>query len=131
MKRRFNDWAKVVFLLLDEVVVVVIVIAVLHFFRVEIPLPLAIALGLIVGAVIFITYVAVIPSFHRKQVTGQEGMIGQHGSVVESLMPMGTILVNGELWKAKTVDNANIEAGYDVEIVKTQGLTLRVKSLRR
>ncbi|MFC1912670.1 NfeD family protein [Chloroflexota bacterium] len=131
MKRTLKDWAKVIVLFLDEAAVVVIVIAALHFFRVEIPLPLAIALALILGAIVFIIHVAVIPSFHRKQVTGQEGMIGQHGRVVEALTPMGTVMVNGERWRAKPVDNSIIDSGDNVEVVKIEGLTLKVERFKR
>jgi membrane-bound serine protease (ClpP class) len=68
----------------------------------------------------------VIPSFHRKQVTGREGMIGEQGKVVKPLTPVGFITIKGEYWSAKSVDDS-IEVDEDVEIVGLEGLTLRVK----
>ena len=129
MKRTIRDWLKVLVLLLDEAAVIVILILVLHFLGVQIPLSIMIVIGLLAGALVFIIHIAVIPSFHRKQVTGREGMIGLQGTVVEPLTPVGAIMVNGERWKAKSVDD-NIEVGEDVEIVRVEGLTLRVVRLK-
>lgn len=129
MKRTIRDWLKVLVLLLDEAAVIVIVIVVLWFLGVQIPLPVMIVIALIVGALVIMINIAVIPSFHRKQITGREGMIGLQGTVVEPLTPVGAIIVSGERWKAKSVDD-NIEVGEDVEIVRIEGLTLRVVRLK-
>ena len=74
----------------------------------------------------FIRHVAVIPSFHRKQVTGREGMIGEECKVVKPLTPVGLITIKGEYWSAKSADDS-IEADENVEIVGLEGLTLMVK----
>jgi membrane-bound ClpP family serine protease len=126
IKKTFTDWGKVLILLLDEAAVVVVVIVVLHFFKITIPLPVAIILALVVGAFVFVIHAAVIPSFHRKQVSGREGMVGAQGRVVEPLTPAGTIIVKGEYWKAESV-SGNIEVDEDVEVVGLEGLTLKVK----
>lgn len=131
MKRTIRDWLKVLVLLLDEAVVLTMVILVLRYFRVQIPLPTTIVIVLIVGALVLMVHIAVIPSFHRKQVTGREGMIGLQGTVIASLTPVGAVMVNGERWKAKSVDGDNIEVGEDVEIVRMEGLTLKVDRLKR
>ena len=123
-KRTFGDWLKVLVLLLDEAAVLVLIFVVLHFLDVQIHLPTTIFLGLAIGVFVFIIHIKVIPSFHWKQVTGREGMIGLQGEVVEPLTPTGTIIVKGERWKAKSVDN--VEIGENVEVVGIEGLTLRV-----
>jgi membrane-bound ClpP family serine protease len=123
-KRTFGDWLKVLVLLLDEAAVLVLIFVVLHFLDVQIHLPTTIFLGLVIGVFVFIIHIKVIPSFHWKQVTGREGMIGLQGEVVEPLIPTGTIIVKGERWKAKSVDN--VEIGENVEVVGIEGLTLRV-----
>ena len=129
IKRTLGDWLKVLVLLLDEAAVVALVILVLRFFGIQIPLPITIVIALMVGAFVFVIHIAVIPSFHRKQVTGREGMIGLQGRVVEPLTPIGVIIVVGEHWKAKSVEK-NIEVDEDVEIVGIDGLTLRVVRLQ-
>ena len=128
--RTAKDWLKVLVLLLDEVAALVLVILVLRFFEIKLPLPVIVIVALIVGTLIFIVHKAVIPSFHRKQVTGREGMIGLQGRVVESLTPIGVVIVEGEYWKAKSADE-NIEIDEEVEIIGIDRLTLRVQRKER
>ena len=125
-KRTITDWLKVLVLLLDEAAVLVLIILALRFFGVRIPLPITIVVALIVGTLVFMIHMAVIPSFHRKQVTGREGMIGAQGRVVEPLSPVGAVTVNGEYWRAKSADG-NIGVDEDVEVVALEGLTLKVR----
>ncbi len=127
MKERLGDWFKIFVLLLDEVIVLVVIFAVLHFLGVQIPLTAAIILGLFIGIIVLIVHIKVIPSFHLRQVTGREGMIGLHGTVVRPLSPVGTVFINGENWKAKT-DGESIEINESVEVVAIEGLVLKVKS---
>jgi len=105
---------------------VILVILVLGFFGIQIPLPITIAIAIVVGIFVFIIHIAVIPSFHRKQVTGREGMMGLQGRVVEPLNPLGAIIAKGEYWKAKSLDD-NIKVDENVEIIGMDGLILKVK----
>ena len=125
-KGTIKDWLIVLVLLLDDVAALVLVLVVLWFFKIKISLPVAIALALVFGTFIFIIHKAIIPSLHRKKVTGSEGMIGLEGKVVEPLTPVGVIMVGGEYWKAKSVDE-DIVAGEDVEILGLSRLILEVK----
>ena len=126
MKSRLKDWLKVFILLLDEVAAVVLVLLVLWFFKVEIPLSVAIVSALLLGAIAFVIHKMVIPCFHVKQVTGSEGMEGLEGEVIESLVPDGVVRVEGEYWKAKCVGE-HIPAGESVEILSLKKLVLEVK----
>ena len=126
MLRTITDWGKVLILLLDEAAVIVVILLILHFLGIQIPLPIMVGGGIIVGIFVFIIHIAVIPSFRRKQVTGREGMIGTQGRVVKPLTPVGTIMVNGEYWRAESVDD-NIGVDENVEIVRLEGLVLKVK----
>ena len=89
-------------------------------------MPIAIGLALVLGAFVFLTHKVIIPSFHRKKVTGSEAMIGLGGEVTEPLTPVGVVWVGGEYWKAKSVSE-DIAVGEDVEIVRLNRLTLEVK----
>ena len=129
-RRTVKDWLKVLVLLLDEVAVIFIVILALRFFEIKLPLPVTVIIALIAGALIFIVHKAVIPSFHKKQVTGREGMLGQQCIVVKSLTPIGVVTVEGEYWKAKSADE-NIEVDEEVEIIGIDRLTLRVQRKER
>ncbi|MFC1974148.1 NfeD family protein [Chloroflexota bacterium] len=121
-----TDWGKVLVLLLDEAVVVVLVIVVLKVFAIRIPLPVTIALALVFGILVFIIHKAVIPSLHWKPISGLEVIVGARGKVVEPLTPVGTVMVKGELWRAKSIDDG-IGVNEDVEIVGLNRLTLEVK----
>ena len=126
MRRTFKDWFLILFLLLDDAAALLLVLLILWFLGITIPLPVTIALALLLGALIFIIHKAVIPTFHKRKITGSEGMIGLEGKVTESLKPVGVIRVGDEYWKAKSVGE-NIAAGEEVEILGMKGLTLMVK----
>ena len=108
-----KDWLKILVLLLDEAIAIALVIAILWFFKISLPLWVTIVIALLLGAFDFITHRKIIPSFHLRQVTGAEGMVGLEGEVVESLTPDGVVTVQGEYWKARSVDD-NVETGVVV-----------------
>ena len=126
MLRTITDWGKVLILLLDEAAVIVVILLILHFLGIQIALPIMVGGGIIVGITVFIIHIAVILSFHRKQVTGREGMIGTQGRVVKPLTPVGAITFKGEYWRAESIDD-NIGVDENVEIVRLDGLTLKIK----
>ena len=121
-----KGWLVVLVLLLDDVAVFVLVIFGLQFLGIEIPLPVKIVIAVILGTFVFIIHKAVIPALRRKKITGSEGMIGLEGEVIEALTPVGAVMVRGERWKAKSVDE-DISAGDEVEILGVNGLTLTVR----
>jgi membrane-bound ClpP family serine protease len=126
--RFIADWLKVSVVFLDDIGVLIIVLVLLHLMKVRIPLPAAIVFGLLIALLVFIIHSRIIPSFHLRQVTGREGMIGIHGKVVKALEPAGLVLIRGENWKAKT-DGDYIGTGREVEVVGIEGLVLRVVNL--
>jgi len=125
-KRTIKDWLKITVLLLDEAIAIALVLGVLWFFKVSIPLWTAVVVALLLGGIVFITHRLVIPTFHARQVTGREGVIGLVGEVIEPLTPKGTVKVEGEYWKARSVDG-DVAAGESVEILGLDKLTLEVK----
>jgi len=125
MKSTVKDWLKVLVLLLDEAAVVALVLLILWALEIKIPLVIAIPVALLLGALVFMIHKAVIPTFHRKKITGSEGMIGLKGEVTQPLTPMGTVRVGDEYWKARAVGD-NIAVGEEVEILELEGLTLKV-----
>ncbi len=126
MKSNVKDWLIVLVLLLDDAAALLLVLLVLWVFGIKIPLWVAIVIALLLGTFAFITHKVIIPSFHKKKVTGSEGMIGLEAEVIEPLTPVGVIRVEGEYWKAKSVGE-NIAVGEEVEILGLDRLTLMVK----
>ena len=119
-------WLIVLVSLLDEAAVLALIFLGLWFFHVKITWAIILVIGLVIIALVFIMHKAVIPSLLRKKVTGTGGMIGMVGKVTEPLKPEGTVKVNDEYWKAKSVEG-DIGIGEEVEVVRIQGLNLDVK----
>jgi len=66
---------------------------------------------------------------HRKQVsTGGEGLIGQIGRVTQKIDQYGTVMVSGELWKAKA--DEPIEKDAMVKVVKQDGMVIKVENFK-
>jgi len=112
--------------LLDDAAVVALVLLVLSFLKIKIPLAVAIVIGLLFGSLVFITHKAIIPSLHKRKVTGSEGMIGLGGKVAQPLTPVGVVKVGSEYWQAKSTGE-DIAAGEDIEVLGLDGLKLTVK----
>ena len=121
-----KTWLIVLIALLDDVAVLVIIFVVLWFFDVEISLTAIIVFGLVLGTFVFIVHRAIVPSLRRKKMTGAEGMVGLTGEVAQSLNPKGVIKINGEYWKARSVEG-EIDVGEEVVVLKIKGLNLEVK----
>ena len=87
--------------------------------------------GLIAGVTIliaaFIIFIvgAAVRGQRRRVATGAEGLIGKVAVAKTSLDPKGTVLVDGELWKA-AVDTGKVEPGEEVTVTKVEGLKLFV-----
>ena len=130
MKRSVKDWLIVLASLSDDAAVALFILLLLWLLRIPISLPIIIFIVLFFVASAFAMHKLVIPALHKKITTGAEGMIGLEGKVVEPLMPDGLVRVKGEYWKARWVGK-DIAVGENVEIVRLDGLTLRVKRKRR
>ena len=54
---------------------------------------------------------------HKKAAAGNIKLIGEAGEVETRLDPVGTVIVCGELWRARTQDGANVEAHTRVRVI--------------
>ena len=90
----------------------------------EITGPIIVAIVLAAAFVGFVIY-AIVEGQKRKLSAGVEEMIGKEAVVRTTLSPKGTVLAEGELWTA-IAEDSTIEAGEEVIITKTAGLTLWV-----
>ncbi|OGO21533.1 MAG: hypothetical protein A2144_11440 [Chloroflexi bacterium RBG_16_50_9] len=125
-KSTIKDWLIILVALLDDVAVLALVFLVLWYFKVAIPLPVMLIIGVLLGTFIFVLHRAVLPSLRKKKVTGAEGMRGMVGEVVKPLKPEGVIRVGGEYWQAKSLDG-DIDVGDGVEIQEIHRLKLWVR----
>jgi membrane-bound serine protease (ClpP class) len=64
----------------------------------------------------------------KKVATGHEGIIGEKGTALSNLNPMGDVKVHGEIWHAESIDG-EIKKGSQILIGGAEGLTLKVKKV--
>jgi membrane-bound ClpP family serine protease len=67
----------------------------------------------------------------KKVVSGTEGMAQDEGVVVEDLAPGGFVNCHGEIWRAVSDDGMPIPKGTPVSVVRAEGLSLRVKPIKK
>lgn len=61
----------------------------------------------------------------KKVVTGQEGIVGEIGTVAVDLSPRGKVMVHGEIWES--IASENLEEGCRVRVISVEGMTLKVE----
>ena len=69
---------------------------------------------------------AAIRAHMRKVETGEEGMLKARGRALSALNPNGQVSVEGERWKARSVEG-EIGQGEEIEVAGQEGLTLLVR----
>jgi len=89
--------------------------------------------GMVVTLGIFFLFAAgaVWRSMRKKVASGTEGMVQDEGVVVEDLAPGGFVNCHGEIWRAVSDDGMPIPKGTPVSVVRAEGLSLRVKPVKK
>jgi membrane-bound serine protease (ClpP class) len=80
---------------------------------------------LIVGLLAALFIVAL--SRHKKSAAGEIDLMGALASVETTLEPEGSVLVRGELWRARLRSGGNLERGQKVRVVGASGHLLEVE----
>jgi membrane-bound ClpP family serine protease len=122
----WQAWLIIAASLIDDAIVLVLIALGLWAFKVEITWPVIVTVAAVITAFIIIMHKAVVPALRRRKITGAEGMIGMTGKVMEPLRPEGTIFIQDEYWKARSLEG-NIETGDVVEVTGINGLNLEVR----
>jgi membrane-bound ClpP family serine protease len=58
---------------------------------------------------------------HKRAGAGEINLIGETGSVETKLDPEGTVIVAGELWRARSSDGASIDVRTRVRVIGMHG----------
>lgn len=66
-------------------------------------------------------------SRHKKSSTGRIQLLGAEAYVESQLNPEGAVLIQGELWRARSEDGTSIAAEERVEVVAVDGHLLIVR----
>lgn len=82
---------------------------------------------LIVGASLTLLAIVAGMSKHKKSATSRIQLIGSRAQVDAELAPEGTVLVDGELWRARSADGTNIAPRTIVQVVGSSGHLLLVQ----
>ena len=78
-------------------------------------------------SIVFILIIAAAIRAHRRQVvTGREGLLGEVAVALTILDPEGTVLLEGERWKAE-LEEGRAEVGEKLVVTRTKGLKVWVK----
>ena len=84
---------------------------------------------LVTSAVIITLLIAAVLALlrHKKSGTGGIQLLGAEGVVQSELDPEGTVLIEGELWRARSLEGTSIVGPVRVEVVAVDGHLLVVK----
>ena len=81
--------------------------------------------ALLIAAAIYVIAI----SRHHKGATGEFELIGAQARVKTALEPEGSVLVRGELWRARTRAGSTVKRGCRVRIVGASAHLLEVEPL--
>ncbi|MBA3568236.1 MAG: NfeD family protein [Pyrinomonadaceae bacterium] len=81
----------------------------------------------IVGACLALLLIVAAMSRHKKSATGEIHLVGSRARVDAELAPEGTVLIQGELWRARSADGSSIASHTIVEVVGLSGYLLLVE----
>jgi membrane-bound ClpP family serine protease len=93
-------------------------------------LALSVAIGVGAGALLFYAVRASLPLARARARTGAEALVGHIGVVRRAPAPLGQILVDGALWRARPCwedDGPALRVGDHVVVERVNGLTLSVR----
>ena len=88
-------------------------------------LTFAFAAPIFVALLLAAVYVTAL-SRHRKGATGHLLLLERMALVETTLQPEGSVLIEGELWRARSRDGVRVERGQSVHVVGTDGHLLEV-----
>jgi membrane-bound serine protease (ClpP class) len=88
-------------------------------------------MGLGLGALVLAAASVAVLSRHKKAATGQLKLMDTVAVVETTLEPEGSVLVRGELWRARAHSGMRIERGARVRVVGAGGHLLEVEPLPR
>ena len=117
---------------IDEVLVVVAIVVILVYALYStgaISALEALAIALASAAVVAGFAYKLVEAQRRRVEAGAEALIGALGEALDDLDPEGHVMVEGEIWRARSVSGERIPRGSRVRIVAYNGLLLLVEGV--
>lgn len=85
-----------------------------------------ISVALVMSGIFGFVVYKVAQARRMKVKVGPEQLMGKIGTVVLNLAPRGEVRVEGQIWRAESI-GAEVKEGEQVEIIRREGLILKVK----
>jgi len=85
----------------------------------------ALSVSIPLGAITVFLMTIALRARRNKVVTGEQGLIGEHGVVRSPMTPAGKVFVRGALWDA--VATTNLDVGQQVVVCSVKDLVLQVE----
>jgi membrane-bound serine protease (ClpP class) len=99
-----------------------------YFQRVSVPL--IVMTSLFTGGIFFTFLLFAVRAQKGPVRTGVESILGRKGTVRDTLDPVGTVQLGGELWTAQAVDGEEpLQPGERVEVIRLEGNRLLVRKI--
>lgn len=83
---------------------------------------------LLIGLGSLLAFVVVISLWrHKKSGIGAVQLVGKQAVAQTELTPEGSVLIDGDLWRAASLDGTTIACQEQVEVTRIEGLLVIVK----
>ncbi len=114
--------------LIDDILILLLLFVGLPYLGVYLPLPLIIGVAILwIGFAVFL-YLVGGKVLKKKPIPGFTDMVNTKGKVTRAISPEGMVLINGELWSARS-NGETINKGEKIIVVGQNNLELIVRKL--
>ena len=93
------------------------------------PLSVALPIYMAILALSFTMYFVLLKAMHRPITTGQQGLIGEIGEIIDVHNHVGHVLLHGEIWKANI--KGDYKKGDAAKVIGLKGLILQMDDVNR
>mgnify|MGYP000073551252 CR=1 FL=1 len=130
MRNRGQSILQVIVAFLDEILIILIILSIVFYalytlnpISIYMLVPLVIVIALITAMLIM----KVTRAQLSKPKVGIEALIGKEALVIDEIKPMGKVVVEGEIWNARSINNEYIPRGEKVIITNIKDFILIVE----
>lgn len=86
-------------------------------------------LAIVLASGLVVMLVIVAASRHKKAATTKIELMGAIGLVETTLEPEGSVMIRGELWRARSREGRKIERGQKVRVVGARDYLIEVETI--
>ncbi|HKC64416.1 MAG TPA: NfeD family protein [Pyrinomonadaceae bacterium] len=88
-----------------------------------------IVLAIVLFSGLVVVLIIIAASRHKKAATGELELIGAIGLVETRLEPEGSVMIRGELWRARSRAGATVDRGQKVRVVGASDYLVEVEPI--